>query len=109
MPAYRIFRMKDHVRQNFRWQPHTSGAAIVKPRDFEPADNVESANAYSCWLELKDTGGALQVGDLLEAEDGTLRIYKYVGFEDAKWILPEVKADAQPALAAEADTLVAVR
>ena len=91
MPAYRIFRMKDHVRQNFRWQPHTSGAANVKPKDFEPAASVESANAYSCWLELKDTQEALKVGDLLESEDGTLRIYKYVGFEDAVWILPEVK------------------
>ena len=94
MPAYRIYRMKEHVRQPFRWQPHTTGAAIAKPKDFLEGDTVESANAYSCWLELKDTSGALVVGDLLEAEDGTLRIYKYVGFEDAKWVLPEVKTEA---------------
>ena len=107
MPAYRIFRMKEHVRQNFRWQPHTSGAAAVKPRDFEPADTVESANAYSCWLELKDTGSALQVGDLLEAEDATLRIYKYVGFEDAQWVLPEVKQQELKPETAEPATAMA--
>ena len=35
---------------------------------------------------------ALQVGDLLEGEDGRLRICKYVGFEPAQWVLPEPKA-----------------
>jgi hypothetical protein len=29
------------------------------------------------------------VGDLLETETGDLRICKYVGFEPAKWFVPE--------------------
>jgi len=33
-------------------------------------------------------------GDLLEAENGALRIYKFVGFEEAQWVLPEAKPDA---------------
>jgi hypothetical protein len=36
------------------------------------------------------------VGDLLETEDGQLRICKYVGFEPAQWVLPEPKHHAEP-------------
>jgi hypothetical protein len=43
----------------------------------------------------------LTVGDLLEAENGALRICKYVGFESASWLVPETKSapaasDEQP-------------
>ena len=30
----------------------------------------------------------------LEAEDGSLRIFKFVGFEEAQWVLPEAKPEA---------------
>jgi len=30
---------------------------------------------------------------VLETEGGALRICKYVGFESASWILPEVKSE----------------
>jgi hypothetical protein len=36
------------------------------------------------------------VGDILETEDGQLRICKYVGFEPAQWVLPEPKPHAEP-------------
>jgi len=36
------------------------------------------------------------VGDLLESADGQLRICKYVGFEPAQWVLPEVKHQGEP-------------
>ncbi len=84
--------MKDNPRQQFRWQPHTSGVTMVKPKDYEPGSTVESLTAYSTWMELRDSEEALRVGDLLEAESGELRIYKYVGFEEARWVLPEVKS-----------------
>jgi len=29
------------------------------------------------------------VGDILETELGEIQLYKYVGFEEAKWIVPE--------------------
>ncbi len=35
MPSFRIHRLKDHLRQNFRSAPHLSGTASVKPRDYE--------------------------------------------------------------------------
>jgi hypothetical protein len=42
------------------------------------------------------------VGDLLESADGELRIFKYVGFEKARWEEPaeaetEAQAVAEPA------------
>ena len=92
MPTYRIHRMKENPRQQFRWQPHTSGVTNVKPRDYEDGDAVESVSAYGAWMALRDTEQALRVGDLLENEAGDLCIYKYVGFEEARWILPEVKS-----------------
>jgi len=84
--------MKDAPRQSFRSAAHVSGAASVKPRDYEaPAEakvEVEAENEYAAWALLRNTEAPLHVGDLLESE-GALRICKYVGFEDARWIVPE--------------------
>jgi len=91
MASYRIFRMKDHVRQHFRWAPHTSGVMNAKPRDFEQTGEIEATSPYAAWKALRETDHPLEVGDLMEAEDTTLLVYKYVGMEEAKWVLPEVK------------------
>jgi hypothetical protein len=92
MPLFRIYRMKDSPRQQFRWAPHVSGCASVRLKDYEPCDQTAALHEYDAWKLLRDSGDALQVGDLLEAEDGRLRICKYVGFEPAQWVLPEPKA-----------------
>jgi hypothetical protein len=96
MPLYRIYRMKDSPRQQFRWAPHVSGCASVKPKDFEQRGSVEARNEYDAWQELQGSGEPLAVGDLLESEDGQLRVCKYVGFEPAQWILPEPKQHTEP-------------
>ena len=89
MPRFRIHRMKDNPRQQFRWAPHVSGAANVKPKDYEPADEVEADNEYAAWAVLRASDTPLAVGDLLELPEGRLRICKYVGFEEARWFIPE--------------------
>ena len=91
MASYRIFRMKEHVRQHFRWAPHTSGVMNAKPRDFEEIGAIEASSPYAAWKSLRETDRPLEVGDLIEAEDSALLVYKYVGMEEAKWLLPEVK------------------
>jgi hypothetical protein len=91
MPVYRIWRMKDTPRQSFRWAPHTSGLTQVKPKDYEDKGTREAPSAYALWDELRLTGEALQVGDVLELPNGQLRIFKYVGLEEAQWVLPEIK------------------
>ena len=90
MPLYRIYRMKDSPRQQFRWAPHVSGCASPKPKDYEEGGEIEALHEYDAWLKLRESGEALQVGDLLEAAD-RLSICKYVGFEPAQWVLPEPK------------------
>ena len=97
MMAYRIYRMKENVRQQFRWAPHTIGVTLVKPKDYELVNAVEASGVYAVWMQLKDSDAALQVGDILEVEGGELRIYKYVGFEEAQWIMPEVKTGLEAA------------
>lgn len=92
MPAYKIYRLKQTQRQQFRWAPHTSGATQVKPKDYEPDGSVEAPSVYAAWSALREGGQELLVGDLLEAESGDIRICKYVGFEEARWVLPEVKS-----------------
>jgi hypothetical protein len=92
MPLYRIYRMKDSPRQQFRWAPHLSGCASLKPRDFEPGGQVEARNEYDAWQMLRESAEPLMLGDLLETPDGQLSVCKYVGFEPAQWVLPEVKA-----------------
>ena len=89
MPAYQIHRLREAQRQQFRWAPHTSGITIAKPRDYEKGGDIEADSPYAAWLALRDAAGALQVGDILEAPSGDLRIYKYVGFEEARWFVPE--------------------
>jgi len=102
MATFRIFRMKDHVRQSFRWAAHTLGVANVKPRDYvEEEAAVDAASPYSAWMARKDTGSALEVGDLLQSDGGSLYIYKYVGFEEARWVLPEPKPEIAPSSGGE--------
>lgn len=89
MPAYQIHRLRESHRQQFRWAPHTSGVSIAKPKDYDKGDLIEAIGPYALWIALKETEQALQVGDLLESESGELRIYKYIGFEEAQWFVPE--------------------
>jgi hypothetical protein len=96
MPTYRIHRMKDAPRQQFRYAPHVSGCANVKPKDYEPAGEVEAANEYDAWKTLSSSDRPLAVGDLLEASSGQLSICKYVGIEPAQWVLPEPKPPRVP-------------
>ncbi len=89
MASFRVHRMKEAPRQQFRWAPHVSGVAGVKLKDYEPGTEIEAENEYAAWAQLRGSDRPLQVGDLLESANGQLRICKYVGFEEARWILPE--------------------
>ena len=92
MPNYRVYQMKDSLRQQFRWAPHVSGSATVKPKDYEQNGHIEAGNEYEAWQALREAGHPLSVGDLLENEEGPLRICKYVGFEPAQWLQPDPAA-----------------
>ena len=72
----------------------------MKLKDYEQRGDVEARNEYDAWRILRESGAALQVGDLLEGEDARLRICKYVGLEPAEWVLPEkpqTEAEPEPA------------
>ena len=84
MATFRIYRMRPHVKQNFRWAPHVTGLAAVKRRDYLPGAEIEAANEYALWAELKNSDAPLEIGDLLEA-GSALKICKFVGFESAQW------------------------
>ena len=94
MPLFHIHRMKDTPRQGFRWAPHTGGVSSLKPKDFELDGEVEAASAYEAWTLLRGTERALDIGDVLESPSGEIRICKYVGFEEARWIVPEQRQAA---------------
>jgi hypothetical protein len=107
MPIFRIHRMKDVPRQQFRWAPHVSGTANVKPKDYEPSTEIEAENEYAAWAQLRNSETPLQVGDVLEAATGQLRICKYVGFEEACWLVPETaRVEAVPGTVPVAPTPV---
>jgi len=90
MATYQIHRLKAHLRQSFRFAPHVSGVSNVKLRDYEAGGTVEAASPYAAFFSLKDSPEALEVGDILET-GGALRILKFVGFEEAQWVVPEAK------------------
>jgi hypothetical protein len=96
MPAYQIHRLKEAQRQQFRWAPHTPGVTIVKLKDYEPGPLMEAASPYALWLALRQSDQAIAVGDLIEVvghpsgqPSAELRILKYIGFEEARWYVPE--------------------
>lgn len=95
MPSFQIYRMKDAARQAFRTAPHTAGLASLKPKDYDKAGTVEGTSPYAIWADLNQTSEPLEVGDALEGHDGLIKVYKYVGFEDARWVLPEVKTGVE--------------
>jgi hypothetical protein len=97
MASYRIYRMKEQASQQFRWAPHVSGATQIKRKDYDEGASIEAPNEYAAWQALRETGTPLQVGDLLEGPGGELRICKYVGFDAAQWIVPEVKTGLESA------------
>jgi hypothetical protein len=69
---------------------------VVKPKDYEQVHAVEASGPYAVWMQLKDSDTPLQVGDILESDSGELRIYKYVGFEEAQWQVVEAKPAIEP-------------
>jgi hypothetical protein len=89
MPDYQIHRLKETQRQQFRWAPHTPGVTIVKLKDYEPGPLIEAASPYGLWLALRESDKAIAVGDLIEVPGVELRILKYIGFEEARWYVPE--------------------
>jgi hypothetical protein len=102
MPTYRIHRLKDHLRAQFRAAPHVIGMASVKPIHYESGESIEAASPYAAFFSMREAGTPLSVGDLLEVENGGLRICKFVGFEEAKWVVPEpVPSDPQAASMSE--------
>lgn len=96
---YRIFRMREQARLSFRAAPHTSGETAVKLKDYVEGESIEALNTYEAWELLRGGEKPLEVGDILESELGGIQICKYIGFDDAKWIVPEVKASDVPAAA----------
>lgn len=103
MPRYRIHRMKDAPRENFRWAPHTGGAAVLKARDYDAVEEIEAGNPYELWKTMAERGHSLHPGDVLERLDlensstensGQLQITKYIGFEPARWFVPDPKPDS---------------
>jgi hypothetical protein len=101
---YRIFRMREQARLSFRVAPHTSGETAVKLKDYSEAGTVEAASTYEAWDLLRATEQPLEVGDVLEAELGGIKICKYIGFDDAKWVLPDPKPGAEAIPVAAGDS-----
>ncbi len=98
MPEYRVFRLKENLRSQFRSAPHLSGVTAIKPKDYEESETIEAESPYAAWHQVRGTPQELAVGDLLCIDERELRILKYIGFEEAHWIVPEVKPMALPAL-----------
>jgi hypothetical protein len=94
MPVFKIHRQRESAKSGFRFAPHTSGAAVVKQKDYELVGEKEAASAYALFNELRGTADALEVGDVVELPEGALKIYKYVGLEDAAWWVAPVKQES---------------
>ena len=95
---YRIHRLKESSQEHFRWTAHTGGLILVKPKDYQPGEEVEAASPYAAWKTLVTERNAIRPGDLLEAiglepDVKGLQICKFIGFEPAQWLVQEAKTD----------------
>jgi hypothetical protein len=93
VPNYRIHRLKDTPREQFRWAAHTGGLAVVKLKDYEEDGVIEASNPYAAWKSLQANSRPLRPGDLLAVSNNSgqeieLHIAKYIGFEPAQWFAP---------------------
>lgn len=98
MATYQIHRLKSHLRQQFRYAPHVSGVTNIRIKDYEMAGSVDATSPYAAFFQMRDSAEPLEVGDVLEL-NGELRILKFVGFEEAQWVIPEAKPPASVNLA----------
>lgn len=126
MPRYRVHRIRETPRENFKWAAHTGGEVIVKLKDYEAGRIVDASTPYAAWKLLVDEREALVPGDLLEILEDVdenvlpnppekppqLLIAKYIGFEPARWFVPEPKkvetAADRPSLSSEAPAPIPV-
>ena len=86
----------DNLRQQFRWAPHLAGVTGVKPKDYEQLFTVVADSPYAAWHSVCGSERQLLIGDLLQSADDGLRILKYIGFEEACWIVPEPRIPVRP-------------
>lgn len=96
MPIYRIHRLRESQRIQFRQSAHTAGLALIKPKDYAPGESCEASSPYGAWSLWKETDEPLEVGDVLECDSGRLFLCKYIGFEEAQWTVPEAKVCPEP-------------
>jgi hypothetical protein len=113
MARYRIHRIRESMKEPFRWQAHTGGAATVKPKDYEIDAEFEATTPYALWTNMKAAGKGLCPGDVLEMvrEDGTqgdLQVFKYIGFEPAKWWIAEPKPEFKGKVDEPAESVAAI-
>ena len=105
MPSFKIHRLRDSQLQQFRSAPHTSGTSQVRHRDYTESGQVEAPGVYAAWTALRDSEQALRIGDILEDEKGALRVCKFVGLEEALWVVVQesLLADAAAPVVPDGD------
>lgn len=59
----------------------------MRHRDYSESGQIEASGVYAAWAALKDSEQPLRIGDILEDDKGALRVCKYVGLEEAQWVV----------------------
>lgn len=59
----------------------------MRGRDYTESGQIEASGVYAAWAALRDSEQPLRIGDILEDEKGALRVCKYVGLEEAQWVV----------------------
>jgi hypothetical protein len=103
MAVFRVWRLREVLRQSFKNQEHKGGAVVLKPKDYTESIEIEGESAYAAWSLLKDGETKLEVGDALADSTGKLHIFKYIGFEPAEWQVIEPKQNSDQATLIETD------
>ncbi len=98
---FRIYRLRESQRENYRWSAHTGGEASLKSRDYGRGETLDAETPYAAWRQLREAGVPLQIGDVLEAlavteSDAELWISKYIGLERAHWHVPAQRPETLP-------------
>ncbi len=92
MPQFRIYYLASERSETFRSKAGVKPPYVIRRSHYEEGPEVRAPDPYALWKSLRgmsesgsgDAPRAVDVGDVLESEDGLL-LCNYWGFEPAEW------------------------
>ena len=85
MATFFIKRLRPTLQEKAKWAPLSNGAVTLKLSDYDDDGQIDAANPYDAWSQMRANSHDLRVGDVIGDEKGTVYLCRYSGFDEAQW------------------------